>query len=147
MRCPKCESELEAARLPMNVTVDYCARCRGAFYDAQEIAVPLADGAAIERTCDCPKCGTAMLTADYFDGRLTLERCESCRGIWFDYGEVVRLKELARTEDVVRPAPTPAPGAQDAPAKDETLPILVGFLYDLAVELAMHSSRRRRRLF
>jgi Zn-finger nucleic acid-binding protein len=125
--------------------VDYCPKCRGAFYDEQEIQVPLEDGVPGEKTFACPKCRSLMLTSEHFDGKLTLERCESCRGIWFDSGEVLKLKELAGTEDVVRPGQTP--GALDAPSKDETVSTLLGFLYDIAVEIATHPRRRRRRLF
>jgi len=147
MDCPKCALPLQAAHLPMNVTVDYCEKCRGAFYDAGEIQVPLGGGVPRGKTYACPKCRSLMVTAEHFDGKLALEHCESCQGLWFDSGEVVKLKELSGAADVVTPAAAFSPGALDAPSQDETIPTLLSFLYDMAVEIALHSSRRHRHRF
>lgn len=145
MNCPKCDQPLEAVHLPNRLTVDFCVKCRGAFYDAQEIQVPLSEGAPCEKTFACPKCRSLMLTVEHFDGKLRLEHCESCRGIWFDAGEVLKLKELAGTDDVLHPGG--GPGAQDAPSPDQTVSTFFGWLCELAVEISLHSRRRRRGLF
>ena len=38
----------------------------------------------------CPKCHAEMEEVNY--GRLTIDRCTSCKGIWFDIGEAEALK-------------------------------------------------------
>ena len=40
---------------------------------------------------DCPKCHASMEEVTY--GRdMTIDRCTNCKGIWFDTGEVDKLK-------------------------------------------------------
>jgi len=40
---------------------------------------------------DCPKCHASMEEVTY--GRdMTVDRCTNCKGIWFDTGEVEKLK-------------------------------------------------------
>lgn len=45
----------------------------------------------------CPRCETAALTELDRDG-VTLDRCERCRGIWLDRGELEKLIAYARDE-------------------------------------------------
>ena len=62
----------------------------------------------------CPKCRGVMRT--YTRSGVHIEQCDSCRGIFLDYGE---LEALAQAESQYRAAPPPAaspgwgaPGAQ-----------------------------------
>lgn len=43
----------------------------------------------------CPKCGAEMLelTVSTLRGRVMVDRCTNCSGIWFDHGEAEALKE------------------------------------------------------
>lgn len=44
---------------------------------------------------DCPKCEALMKehTLSTLSGGVTVDRCTSCRGIWFDLGEAELLKK------------------------------------------------------
>ena len=61
----------------------------------------------------CPKCRGVMRT--YTRSGVQIEQCDSCRGIFLDYGE---LEALANMESQYRAAPPPpgAPGWGAAPA-------------------------------
>lgn len=45
----------------------------------------------------CPRCESATLTELDRDG-VTIDRCERCRGIWLDRGELEKLIAYARDE-------------------------------------------------
>ncbi|MEU4831020.1 zf-TFIIB domain-containing protein [Streptosporangium sp. NPDC023615] len=65
----------------------------------------------------CPKCRGAMRT--YERNGVHIDQCESCRGIFLDYGE---LESLTRMESQwsqqahAAPPPPPPPPAHGAPA-------------------------------
>ena len=46
----------------------------------------------------CPRCERATLLEVDRDG-VTIDRCDSCRGIWLDRGELEKLMSRASTED------------------------------------------------
>lgn len=58
---------------------------------------------------NCPKCKAAMEQVTF--GGTTVDRCVSCRGIWFDAREQERLREVDGAEaiDTGTPAAAPAP--------------------------------------
>lgn len=59
----------------------------------------------------CPKCRGGMRT--YERNGIHLEQCDSCRGIFLDFGE---LESLTRLEtQLAAPAPAPAPQAAAQP--------------------------------
>ncbi|MFI7587539.1 zf-TFIIB domain-containing protein [Spongisporangium articulatum] len=59
----------------------------------------------------CPKCRGAMRT--YERNGIHLEQCDSCRGIFLDFGELEALTQLearfVQQPTAVQPAPAPAP--------------------------------------
>ena len=58
----------------------------------------------------CPKCGSPMGKVTF--ASVVVDRCTSCRGLWFDAREHERLKDMAGSEEI---DPGPPEGA--APAK------------------------------
>lgn len=93
--CPKCEDAppLEAAaRDAMR-----CPNCRGVFVargarpelDEAEDADPSVSGNAVGG--QCPVDRSIMSRAEV--GSIHLERCNSCKGVWFDAGEWSMLAE------------------------------------------------------
>lgn len=46
----------------------------------------------------CPKCQSRMEKVEF--GGVEVDRCDGCRGIWFDAGERESLKELSGSEVV-----------------------------------------------
>ncbi|GAA4237391.1 zf-TFIIB domain-containing protein [Actinomadura meridiana] len=59
----------------------------------------------------CPKCRGVMRT--YTRSGVHIEQCDSCRGIFLDYGE---LEALAQMESQYRTPPAAAPGWGATPA-------------------------------
>jgi len=59
---------------------------------------------------NCPKCGSPMGKVTF--ASVVVDRCTSCRGLWFDAREHERLKDMAGSEEI---DPGPPEGA--APAK------------------------------
>lgn len=49
---------------------------------------------------NCPRCTTATLYEIDRDG-IVLDRCERCRGIWFDRGELEKLLSRGKDEEQV----------------------------------------------
>jgi Zn-finger nucleic acid-binding protein len=60
---------------------------------------------------NCPKCGAAMGKVTF--ASIVVDRCTSCRGLWFDAREHERLKDLEGSEEIDAPPPrgASAPGA------------------------------------
>ena len=46
----------------------------------------------------CPRCQSSVLREVDRDG-ITIDRCESCRGIWLDRGELEKLTARGRASD------------------------------------------------
>jgi Zn-finger nucleic acid-binding protein len=46
----------------------------------------------------CPKCG-AMMKQVVFEG-LEIDRCTNCAGIWFDWNENIRLRDMRNSEQI-----------------------------------------------
>ena len=92
--CPKCGTELVTAARG----VSKCPACAGMFIPGQ--LAPFVDEEAVETSAaadhdakggQCPVDRTILSRAEIDlgaeDGAVHLERCSSCRGIWFDRGE------------------------------------------------------------
>jgi uncharacterized protein len=47
---------------------------------------------------NCPKCSTQMEQVTF--GGMTVDRCTSCKGIWFDAREHERMKEAPGSESI-----------------------------------------------
>lgn len=113
LRCPKCATpSVNPFSTSEQCTLDMCDRCNGCWFDAGEIAqyfelskdVPDLDKALKSATPTkyaCPKCkGATLVEFEYSaielaSGRLRVDYCRSCKGIWLDPGEVVSLECLA----------------------------------------------------
>ena len=57
----------------------------------------------------CPKCSSPMGKVTF--GSVVVDRCTSCRGLWFDAREHERLKELEGSEEIDPGPPQGAPPA------------------------------------
>ena len=103
--CPKCSSELSPSKGAYK-----CGHCGGMFVPAQ--LVPFAsdeEGPFVGEQGDaqggrCPFDGTIFSRAELSpasgEERIHLERCGSCRGIWFDRGEWSLLAENRLLENI-----------------------------------------------
>lgn len=109
MKCPKCSSEIKPIDTSEGVELDFCASCKGMWFDAGEVAayfelatdVPDLDAARATRTVTtfhCPKCDTVLEELRYSKlDDLHVDRCPGCGGLWLDPSEVPRLEKLSAT--------------------------------------------------
>jgi Zn-finger nucleic acid-binding protein len=91
--CPKCEGELASA----GRGAFRCSRCSGTFIPSslvpflEDTSTPAAEGGHDAQGGRCPVDGSIFSRAEIEAGPdhrvIHLERCSSCRGIWFDAGE------------------------------------------------------------
>ncbi|HPU97742.1 MAG TPA: zf-TFIIB domain-containing protein [Candidatus Hydrogenedentes bacterium] len=109
MNCPSCDEPLITCEYE-NVEVDWCSACGGVWLDAGEFellesihgvtplpAVPLHQASSRR----CPVCGGSMqltrrvLSGD--SGSVTVDRCPSGHGEWYDAGELESLLRMPGT--------------------------------------------------
>lgn len=61
-----------------------------------------------QQTIKCPKCPGMMRT--YNRAGVHIEQCDSCRGIFLDYGELESISRAETQYAAAPPPPPPAPG-------------------------------------
>jgi Zn-finger nucleic acid-binding protein len=117
--CPHCDQPL-AGRTDLGVRYDACSHCGGLWLDKGELAqllqhpaekveqlekqlaaaagdapvVPEGDAALL-----CPACAVPIRTRQYaIDTGIYMDRCDQCRGIWVDSGELTRIVKVLTPE-------------------------------------------------
>jgi Zn-finger nucleic acid-binding protein len=107
MNCPACQTDSLApcTDAEIGLEIDACPTCGGLWFDAHELGRFL-DSAPMRKTFSwdlapprnegdftintrarrCPRCAVEM--EDRLFGGVTLDRCPSCKGLWFDGGEL-----------------------------------------------------------
>lgn len=101
LNCPKCGAPLEPRAVAEGVSAEACFHCFGVFYDLAELRVPVELAQLAPAKLSCPKDGRPMSSGKAYGGAIALEQCSHCGGVWFDRGEIQKLRELSGTEDVV----------------------------------------------
>jgi Zn-finger nucleic acid-binding protein len=104
MNCPKCRTnELIQRKLKdKDVTVEYCRRCKGIWFDKEELETVLAvaikeldiPGNALQLTLLCPKCKKSLYQFYYPQTYVTIEMCRKCKGFWLDSGEFQEIRKV-----------------------------------------------------
>lgn len=105
--CPKCRSVVlvEKPLSDDSTMIDICPKCRGAWFDAKELAAVLsvavdklrAPADAEKTSCICPRCGIPLSAIHYPETKIEVDVCDDCSGIWLDRGEFKGLN-LARAQ-------------------------------------------------
>ena len=120
MECPACGEALNEVKV-QSIYLDTCAACRGIWFDSEELVEILkvlmedktltsrgpyqiltreqaiAANRVPERERSCPRCAKAMVKFNYaYDSNVVLDRCNHCRGIWADGGEVWAIVQFLR---------------------------------------------------
>ena len=106
MRCPKCRSDMEQLEID-GTEIDRCSSCHGLWFDAGELTkIRSKEAAAVLDIGDvstgkkqneiehyrCPRCAGPMnRLVDPDQPHIWFERCGSCRGSFFDAGELTDL--------------------------------------------------------
>jgi Zn-finger nucleic acid-binding protein len=85
---------------PADVEIDHCPRCRGLWFDANELMRHLANIGSrgltehpkrdAETTLACPRCPRQKLLAGFLLD-VAVESCPRCEGIFLDLGEIYEL--------------------------------------------------------
>jgi PAT family beta-lactamase induction signal transducer AmpG len=110
MRCPKCRSDMEQVMIG-DTEVDRCSSCHGLWFDSGELgklrtreaaaALDIGDiktGKAQNRIEQyrCPRCAGPMnRLVDPAQTHIWFEQCGSCRGTYFDAGELTDLATVS----------------------------------------------------
>lgn len=108
MTCPKCGAPLQEIALDAGAKVLSCPSCAGAFYPRNELAVEIALSQVGDTERACPQCGGRLRAGTMYSGKLELEQCSVCGGVWLDAGEVGKLRSLSGVEGLLK---GPAAGA------------------------------------
>ncbi len=108
MLCPVCDTDMAVVEYA-GVELDTCPKCRGLWFDADELSVLFlrlgaGDGmAAVEASLAgrpgsrsprrCPRCRRRLVEIEVSPGppRLSVDRCRRGEGLWFDRGELPKL--------------------------------------------------------
>lgn len=113
--CPSCQTPLVAIEY-QKVELDYCPRCRGCWFDRNELGlllhgdpaaeVNIALGTARPGARACPRCQAPMEVARADAAAIQIDRCRYDHGWWLDGGELralinatARRPELAALSD------------------------------------------------
>jgi PAT family beta-lactamase induction signal transducer AmpG len=110
MRCPKCRSDMQQIMID-GTEVDRCSDCRGLWFDDGELsklrskeaaaALDIGDVKTGKRQNEiehyrCPRCAGAMnRLVDPDQPHIWFEQCDSCRGSFFDAGELTDLASVS----------------------------------------------------
>jgi Zn-finger nucleic acid-binding protein len=106
LMCPRDTTALTRA-VENGIEVDTCPVCRGAWYDADELArleatvTPdedqrrgMIEYSQRQSTLSCPVCGVAMRAFNYRAYNLELDGCPQEHGFWLDAGEADRVRAV-----------------------------------------------------
>lgn len=129
VRCPGCSTPMVVER-SKGIEIDRCPACRGLWFDADELGtsvgkplpIPAAKGPSSR---GCPRCKTALALAQM--GRVEVDACTTCTGVYLDAGEFSRLTPVTppRAGKSARHAEVRGRGAGDA---GDAAAITVGIL-------------------
>lgn len=106
MKCPNCQNEMQEVN-QQGVPVGFCPSCKGMFLDEGKINYLVANPMAVnqklaeglinesESSRLCPKCSVPMTKGGLMDRDLEINRCPTCKGLFFDTGELPELSKLS----------------------------------------------------
>ena len=118
MKCPACGNQLKEMGVE-GVTVDVCdGGCAGIWFDNFEIdkfdephepAGELLKGIARNKSVtvneskkrNCPRCDDIVMMRHCFSikQQVEVDECAVCAGIWLDYGELEKIRNLFASEE------------------------------------------------
>ena len=103
MICPRCQKlTLKQKHVrKKNLTVDYCPKCKGIWFDRAELAraTPVAEVElevprnAVRLNAQCPVCAKPLYAFHYPHTRVTVEACKKCAGLWLNAGEFDEIRK------------------------------------------------------
>ncbi|MEX0654301.1 MAG: zf-TFIIB domain-containing protein [Phycisphaeraceae bacterium] len=119
MRCPACQSGyLQHMRTrEQGVDLDQCPRCKGLWFDGEELEQVLPTAArelrvpsdATETDRPCPHCRTPLHAFNYPQTLVRVDVCPHCHGLWLDPREFKEIKLVREQLDKQGELETHAP--------------------------------------
>lgn len=102
MRCPTCKKvDLQQKRIKESeAAVDYCSKCRGVWFDADEMNQVLdvaSKGLDVPKDAKltrfrCPKCELPLYAFRYPQTFVEVDMCGQCPRLWLNPGEFKEIK-------------------------------------------------------
>ena len=97
MKCPR-----DNAKLNQNYPNKHsCLSCKGVFYSGNTFSNDFTEKLSSVFTptkagtlLTCSDCGTSLIKLKYKYGRLWIDRCPNCSGLWLDSGEEKALHKI-----------------------------------------------------
>ena len=106
MRCPTCKQvNLQQKKIKgTEIVVDCCSKCRGVWFDADELNQVLEVASKELRLPKeakltgfrCPKCNVPLYAFRYPQTYVEVDMCGQCCGLWLNPGEFKEIK-MVRT--------------------------------------------------
>lgn len=137
MKCPICkEKDMVPVFTEQGAEIDYCPDCKGIWLDKGEIFYFTKKPADIQKELDeaikqgkpsekiCPRTGKNMQEIKLLKGELTLDYSPSSGGIWFDRGELRKLRDHFGDKFKISVDKGTAPSEEKAPPAPVSLPPL-----------------------
>ncbi|WP_019614617.1 zf-TFIIB domain-containing protein [Psychromonas ossibalaenae] len=113
MKCPRTGVDLKPVNIG-GITVDISEKCGGVFFDHDEIEkfdekTKIRGGLLVQhlkqftppplnlnKHVNCPKCTGTVMDRSFYSSKnkIEVDKCPSCAGIWFDFGELEKLRNL-----------------------------------------------------
>lgn len=107
MNCPNCKTVSLKKGKPKNsnLTIDYCSRCKGIWFDEMELeriaseaikdlSVP---SEATKSPRLCPKCKKHLYEFNYPQTYVIIDMCKKCKGLWLDAGELKEIQAVRKS--------------------------------------------------
>ena len=106
MHCPKCvKTSLKQYKVQKtDVVVDACARCKGVWFDEDELneVLPVASkdlqlpSDAKPTRMTCPKCRIPLEAFNYPQTYVKIDMCRECKGLWLYRSELKEIRVVRR---------------------------------------------------
>jgi len=119
MHCPRCvDSSLSSRKIQRrDITVDVCLRCKGVWFDAEELnrLTPVASrdlrvpGDAKTSGRTCPRCRVPLGAFNYPQTYVEIDMCSECLGLWLERGELKEIQAVRKHWDKKGELETHAP--------------------------------------
>lgn len=109
LTCPECQAQLASVDY-RGIRLDECPKCRGRWFDRDELRKAKDSADADLRWLDfdifgadanqfavpgerqrCPICSTVMKGLTYEHSGVIVDKCPRCQGIWLNHGEFERI--------------------------------------------------------
>lgn len=117
MKCPACDAPLYEMTVT-GVELDVCRTCGGIWFDQYEfkkfdephefagdeileIEAKANRAVQYEGQRQCSRCEDQLMTRRFYSPRqqIEIDECYVCGGIWLDYGELIEIRKLFKTDE------------------------------------------------